>query len=228
MCTMTWWRDEEDYGVFFNRDEQKTRERADPPFLWPGGFLAPRDPGGGGTWIAVNRAGLILALLNRWHEGNPGTRSRGLLIPELAQLESGEKVGDALQLMDFQDYSPFTLVAIDAHSATRWDWTSAELLVEPATAPITSSSFRFEQVRTARRERFDTHIRPSATDDELDHYHQESAHGAYSVRMLRPDAQTWSRSKIHIAPNSIDWEYLEEFQDFKKPAQSWPCQMGRK
>ena len=72
MCTLTWWRGEEgEFEVFFNRDEKKTRSRAELPLKREENgmqFLSPRDPDGGGTWMLVNEHGVVLCLLNRWHE----------------------------------------------------------------------------------------------------------------------------------------------------------------
>ncbi|NIP92410.1 MAG: hypothetical protein GWO24_02620, partial [Akkermansiaceae bacterium] len=75
MCTLTWWRGTAgSYEVFFNRDEKRTRSIADPPRVHERDgvrFLAPLDPDGGGTWMLANDRGLLVCLLNRWHEGSP-------------------------------------------------------------------------------------------------------------------------------------------------------------
>ena len=94
MCTLTWCREGVvgSYEVFFNRDERKTREKAEPPRLHTAGevrFLAPIDPEGGGTWMLVNEKQLLVCLLNRWHEDQEGfepVRSRGQLVMEMAPL----------------------------------------------------------------------------------------------------------------------------------------------
>lgn len=222
---MSWWRRAGDYGVYFNRDEQKTRSRADPPFLWSSGFLAPKDPEGSGTWLSVNPAGLILALLNRWHEGANGTRSRGLLIPELAMTARACDVDEALRSRSLTEYSPFTLVAMDASEIVRWDWTGVELRTTPAEAPITSSSFRFQDVRARREQAYrDLGANPPPSD-ELSSYHQQSRDGAFATRMLRDDAQTWSRSQIMISSAEICWDYFEEFSNFQQPARCWQSRL---
>src|SRR4051794_29606828 len=66
-----------------NRDERLDRP-ADPPGpWWPDrpGVVGGRDRMGGGTWMAVNRAGVVATVLNR--PGSlgpaPGKRSRGVL-----------------------------------------------------------------------------------------------------------------------------------------------------
>ena len=210
---MSWWRTADSYGVFFNRDERKTRQRADPPFQWPGGFLAPLDPESRGTWLAVNRSGLILALLNRWHEGGNGCRSRGHLIPELASCRNTGEVSDKLDSHDVLDYSPFTLLAMDSESILKWDWDSLKLTSETASAPITSSSFRFPEVRARREQVYTDMVGDQPLPSQLADYHAESDADAFSIRMLRDDAQTWSRSRIEVLPEEARWEYLEEFPE---------------
>jgi hypothetical protein len=214
---MSWWRNADSYGVFFNRDELKTRERADPPFLWPSGILAPRDPKSGGTWMAVTRHGTILALLNRWHEVQKGTKSRGQLIPYLADHGDPQKVGQSLRTYPLNDFPPFTLIAMDARSILRWDWDGSNLTSGEAIAPITSSSFRFPEVRARRRALYDGSVSSPAQIAELEAFHQESGAGAFSIRMCREDAQTWSRSRLNVLPKSISWDYLEEFREHLQP-----------
>lgn len=224
---MTWWRQGADYGIYFNRDEQKTRQRAEPPFIWPDGFLAPRDPQGAGTWIAVNPSGLILALLNRWHEGAGGTQSRGLLIPDLARHREVGELSEALPALSLERYSPFTLVAMDTREILRWDWTGSELLQQIASPPITSSSYRFEEVRAERQRVFQELGPERDLPAALAGYHERATGGAHAVRMLRPDAQTWSRSRVTVSPTEIYWDYQEEFSNFEAPAQNWTSQLNR-
>jgi hypothetical protein len=65
-----------------NRDEYRDRPW-DPPRL-DGDVLAPRDRRAGGTWIGVNRAGLLVAVTNRPEERpDPSRPSRGLIALDL-------------------------------------------------------------------------------------------------------------------------------------------------
>ena len=199
MCTMSWWRNGDCYGVRFNRDEKKTRPRAEPPELREKAFLAPRDPTGGGTWISVNRNGAIVALLNRWHENQSGTASRGRLVWELAKCDSVNDLKDILESTDLTSYPAFTLVVIGNSRESRWDWNTVSLEKTPAAAPIVSSSYMTDEVVKYR-----TELYRNTEDHEA--FHNHSAEGAFSPRMLRPDAQTWSRSYIHVIPgrNSLE------------------------
>ncbi len=230
---MTWWRQpngtnesnnqEGTYGVYFNRDEMKTRPRATPPALVEDRFLSPIDPKGGGSWISANKHGVIVALLNHWHLRASGTQSRGKIVWNLAQETCGADVEQKLHAMPVQDYSPFILIAMDSEHIRRWEWDGKELTESAVTNPSCSSSFEYENVRAAREQTFAD--LPSNSLQDLAVFHTEDSNGAYSVRMLRPDAQTWSRSLITINDQEVQWQYYEEFQDFKKVAKLWTSEM---
>jgi hypothetical protein len=72
---------------------------------------------------------------------------------------------------------------------------------------LTSSSFRFEEVSAARRASFSSGLR--GVDF---HASPQEPPSPYSVRMNRPDAQTWSRSRVLIS-DRILWHYLAEQAD---------------
>jgi uncharacterized protein with NRDE domain len=75
-----------DLVVGMNRDEDRLRP-AEPPQLLPGPMpiVAPRDARAGGTWIGVNRAGLVAALSNRRGKTSTTARSRGLLLLDVLE-----------------------------------------------------------------------------------------------------------------------------------------------
>lgn len=232
---MTYWREPtrptEKYGVYFNRDELKTRPRAHPPELREGGFLSPLDPKGGGTWMTVNRHGVIVALLNHWHleENAKGSQSRGKLVWNLSEENDVVAVEKKLLSLKLSDYSPFILMLMDQEDTKRWEWNGKDLTQGSPTNPNCSSSFDYENVRSAREKSYsklESNAPLTALEPiDLEHFHTEAPHSAYSVRMLRPDAQTWSRSIITIDKKNIDWLYHEEFPDLKKPAKVWTSQL---
>jgi hypothetical protein len=104
-----------------NRDERLDRPWDPPAAWWPDrpGVVAGRDRSGGGTWMGVNRHGVVAAVLNR--RGSlgpaPGKRSRGEL-PLLA-LEQGtaEAAADAIAALDGAQWRSFNLVVADATGA---------------------------------------------------------------------------------------------------------------
>ena len=216
---MTWWRDGEDYDVFFNRDELKTRLPASPPNLLDTSsgtkYISPSDPVAGGTWMLVNEHRLTVCLLNRWHETIPereNFESRGLLVSSMADAMSADEVMQRLQEIDRAPYKPFTLVAIDPYELRAKAWNGELLSDENSSPPLTSSSYRFSEVAASRAKVFS-----NLADHELkslSQYQQgESPASAYTVRMNRPDAQTWSRSHLSVRANGIHWEYIEEEPD---------------
>ena len=96
-------------GVFIgaNRDEMVARAWELPAEYWPG-IIGGRDILGGGTWMALNRHGVMAAVLNR--QGSlgpaPGKHSRGAL-PLLALREtSAEAAAERLSQLDAGTYRP--------------------------------------------------------------------------------------------------------------------------
>src|SRR5215470_19139440 len=90
MCTLTFIPTKDGYLAAMNRDELRNRPIACAPQVRTRNgveALYPTEPSGG-TWIATNCYGDLLALLN-WDDKtlsqkmSQKTRSRGLLIPEL-------------------------------------------------------------------------------------------------------------------------------------------------
>ncbi len=104
-----------------NRDERLDRAWDPPGAWWPErpGVIAGRDRSGGGTWMGVNRHGLVAAVLNR--PGSlgpaPGKRSRGDL-PLLALERDGlEAAVAAIAALDAGLWRSFNLVLADRSGA---------------------------------------------------------------------------------------------------------------
>lgn len=127
MCTASWFFTDDGYELFFNRDELRTRLPATPPAqhrLDGIEALLPTDTDAGGTWIAVNRYGVSVALLNRYQDSaDPGSadrrRSRGLLVRDLASERSAEAVLHRVQGLELSIYAPFTLLVLEPGSRNR-------------------------------------------------------------------------------------------------------------
>ena len=104
-----------------NRDEMLARGWDSPAEFWPDlpGVVAGRDRTAGGTWLGINRHGLVAAVLNRHGTLGPaaGKRSRGEL-PLLALGESSPEAAKAKILaLDAGTYRSFNLVLADAKGA---------------------------------------------------------------------------------------------------------------
>jgi len=104
-----------------NRDERLDRAWDPPAAWWPGrpGVVAGRDRTGGGTWMGLNRHGVVAAVLNR--PGSlgpaPGKRSRGELpLIALAQ-PTAQAAARAIGTLDAGAWRSFNLVLADTASA---------------------------------------------------------------------------------------------------------------
>lgn len=235
MCSLSWCHHQNEYEVFFNRDEKKTRGRATPPALSEKNgvrYLSPKDADAGGTWLLANERGVTLALLNYWWNAPSLVQSlsRGRLISDLLAHESSAKnVIKRLLNTSLVGYGNFTLVAFDLDLeegplATRWNGESLSM-IEPE-MPLCSSSFLPDEVISSRQSHFQT--LPDREPDTLWHWHsQEPKPTAYTVRMNRPDAQTWSISRVRVTQGSVHWWYVEEMPELNSPSQEHEIIMYR-
>src|SRR5689334_6872081 len=152
MCTVSWIHDKDGYELLCNRDEKLTRKSAQMPRLSVHNgtrFLAPVDGDFGGTWIATNEFGTSLCLLNGANlsgvEASPPTKfeSRGLLIPQLVDVDSIDAARRRLARADLSVFAAFTLVVLEPRQPTAiFEWNGvAQRLALGEDVPLTSSSF---------------------------------------------------------------------------------------
>lgn len=217
---MTWRRSGAAYDIFFNRDEQRVRAPACAPRRFgtaPRRYLAPIDGQGGGTWLAVNEAGLTVGLLN-YYDGQRAPppcapRSRGLLVLEQMKWARAAEVREGLARTDLRPYPAFLLVAVDPAEGwlARWDGLRLrEAPLAPADRPLSTSSFDTDAVLCERRARYQALVGAGEPDlDRLFQFHRDRSPrgGAYSVWMDRPDAWTVSFSRVQVEPGGIRYHY---------------------
>jgi uncharacterized protein with NRDE domain len=104
-----------------NRDERLDRAWDPPGAWWPDrpGVVAGRDRSGGGTWMGVNEAGVVAAVLNR--PGSlgpaPGKRSRGELPLIALEQNSAEAAAAAIDSLDASSWRSFNMVIADRAGA---------------------------------------------------------------------------------------------------------------
>lgn len=224
MCTVTWLRSRPgEYALCFNRDERRARAPARPPRQQVRGgirFIAPEDPEGGGTWLAVNEQGLAVGVLNFyevdhvWRAHQPV--SRGHLVLAMADAPDVGEVTRRMRHLRAEDYHPFLLLALDPGGTTRlhrWDGRHVDVRdLGEDDLPLTTSSFDTRTVLAHRSALF-RRVRETAhglTLEALERYHdsRDSRGGAYSVLMTRDDAQTVSFSRITVDPRRIEFHYV--------------------
>ena len=229
MCTVSIIRLGDDLlRLACNRDEQHSRPMALPPRITRINArltVMPIDPTGGGTWIAANDAGVVMALLNRnpprarWDEQRRpiarGLLSRGRIIPSLIDCSSvGHAIASASDL-NARQYGPFTLVLVDRD--TRAQVISDGFRTRVTNLPpqdqailFTSSGLGDHLVEAPRLALFEEMLRNggiSAATQDCYHRHHWPNRQHLSVCMRRPDARTVSHAIIELGPDQIDFRY---------------------
>ena len=205
--------------VVCNRDEHTTRAPALPPKLWTAGprrVLMPIDPAGGGTWIAVNDAGLVFVLLNASDGATTtaGVVSRGTIIPALVGCGSVSGAVAQARLIRANRFAPFRLLIIDRFEVV--DCRPVGDRIHHRRSPLrhailrTSSGLGDAVVAGPRRALFRRTV-PAARDartaqDEF-HRHQWPGRESISVNMRRHDAATVSRTVIEVREGSVRMSY---------------------
>jgi len=228
MCTLTWRTEGTRYEVHFNRDERRTRPVARPPQLamlrgMP--YLAPVDPEGGGTWLAVNACGLTVALLNDYGSPRPARdpgafRSRGQLVLELVDCLDADELEQQLVSRDLTEFQPFSMyVFTPAADIRAFAWEGSALrrsIAGDGDRPVSSSSRDQAGAATQRTRLFQRELARAScaggdiTSDLLTRFHRshEPVRGVHSPCMHREDAATVSYSRVAVGPRQVRFDYL--------------------
>jgi hypothetical protein len=210
--------------IAFNRDERPTRPPAIPPAHRTFGrrqAVLPTDPQSGGTWLAVNDAGLFLAVLNGTPETPPAApptpRSRGTIIPALLECDTpADALAELDRTFDYRDFAPLRLVLAGNGLAAdvRWDGQRPMVMTRLlGGTPLlyTSSGLGDHLVEGIRRELFDQFfaIPPdgwAAAQDEF-HRHRWPDRPHLSVNMERPTARTVSHAVVDLTDTAATVAY---------------------
>lgn len=104
-----------------NRDERMDRPWDPPAAWWPDrpGVIAGRDRTGGGTWMGINRHGVVATVLNRPGTLGPaiGKRSRGDLPLIALEHPTATAAAEALTSLDASLWRGFNMVLADRTGA---------------------------------------------------------------------------------------------------------------
>jgi hypothetical protein len=204
-----------------SRDELLARPIALPPAIRQFGerrAVMPIDPKSDGTWVAVNDAGLAVALLNVNRLGGEKLvrrESRGRIVPSLLHCN---RVNDAIQAagrLQPARYPPFRLVIIDGR---QWgEVLSDGQRIDVVTRPFdgtplvfTSSSLGDDLVHLPRRRLFERMVRRTPHRQDEFHLHAWPDRPHLSVNMSRRDARTVSRTVIEVTADAATMGYVAD------------------
>ena len=224
MCTVTFVPSEDEYLVGMNRDELFSRPRALPPKVFVKGAMEmvyPREPSGG-TWIACNNQGNLLALLN-WngslsHNLGEKRRTRGLVIRELAGEPDLPATDSAFRRMNLHGVFPFRLIGVFRSEKIvnewRWDGTVKQLLRLPWARKHWFSSSLSDSLAEKERRRACEAVagEPAAgSNDWIRRLHRSHVPGPgpFSVCVHRQDAATVSYTEVRCGGTQILMDYLD-------------------
>ena len=211
MCTLSWRADARGYELWFSRDERRTRAAAEAPAevrVRGVRALAPRDPEGGGAWLAVNEHGIALALLNRYDAVQPQRvdgplASRGAIVRAYAGARSQDEVEAALRALPLACFAPFDLAVFAPGAPVRrlgWDGCTLES-ERDARGPLASSAVAAREARAWRSRRF------AQLSGEAFHRDHVAARPELATCMHRADAETVSLTRIRVTPERVGLAY---------------------
>jgi hypothetical protein len=207
-----------------NRDELLSRPRALPSKNFGRGateMVYPQELSGG-TWVACNSHGNLLALLNWNGSESPYVgekrKTRGLVIPELAGQLGLAATDSKFRRVNLQGMSPFRLVGFFRSDRIigewHWDGTTKQVLrLSWARKHWFSSSLsdalaEKERGRTCEAAAGD----PAAGSvDWLRRLHRSHvpSPGSFSVCVHRQDAATVSYTEVRCGGTQISMDYLD-------------------
>jgi len=233
MCTVTVIPARDTIRLACNRDELRSRPVALPPRIQqfgPRRALLPVDPTSGGTWVAVNDAGLALSLLNvNGKKGSYATpaapQSRGKIIPALLHADTPLSAAFSALRLDPAQYAPFRLLLVNRRGGVEVhsDGTRIRVWRIGLMSPqlFTSSGLGDQVVAGPRRqlfgEFFDRPGDPFAQQDAF-HRHHWPDHPHLSVCMDRQDARTVSHTVVSLSPDRVTLSYHPDAPD--RPAEA--------
>jgi len=217
MCTLSFLPTQSGFQIAMNRDEKRVRIAALPPERFTLGdrhVIFPREPAGG-TWLAVNDAGLCLALIN-WHrikkEPLGKIVSRGQVIPRLIGAAGSVQLERELRAIPLQNVRPFRLIAVvsSEHALLEFGWNLRALRVSKQpwqTHHWFSSGFDERQAEIMRHVVCNRAQPRTLMDLRTLHRSHLPRRGPFSICMHRPDAKSVSYAEVSVSTRSVVMRY---------------------
>jgi len=216
MCTVSFLPQSQGFFLAMNRDEQKSRPRALPPWRRRAGAHAALYPSekSGGTWIGANDAGLILALIN-WYAKPQRDRSlcvsRGIVIPELLAAGDPRELARRLKTLPLSKLNPFRLIAVStgARNIKEWRWDGKTLSSKRFSWKRRHwfSSGYDEALVNRKREPLVRNIAETPAAIRKLHRAHELERGPFSICMHRDVAETVSYTEIAVTKKKARLRY---------------------
>lgn len=187
MCVLTYLPTPNGYFITSNRDETTVRAAAIPPQVYEVNgeqLYFPKDPQGGGTWIATNGKTTV-CLLNGGYKNHvrklPYRQSRGLVVTDFFNFSSVEEFCNNYL---FEGIEPFTLVIFYENKTDineiRWTGKQADLNYLNSKVPqIWSSATLYSDEIIAERKAWFTEFlkEKEATSESILHFHHFGGKG---------------------------------------------------
>lgn len=225
MCVLTYLPTAKGYVVTSNRDEATAREAAIPPKEYEVNgkkLYFPKDPQGGGTWIATDGS-TTACLLNGGYKNHirklPYRHSRGLVVTDFFKYDSVENFyGEYL----FAGIEPFTLVIFSEEEGSikeiRWTGEKADLNTFDATKPRiwSSATLYSDEIISEREAWFSKFLDEKEINSEsILHFHHFGGKGdeQNDIKMNREGIlKTVAITQFEIKENS----FIINYQDLQK------------
>ena len=221
MCTMTWFLHKQGYELFFNRDEQLSRRRAELPKVQSRDgyqYISPTDTDAGGTWIAVNEFGVSVCLLNHYEFQQISTYkdwiSRGEIVRKFATVSTIANSIILFNTLELSNYRAFRMFVIEPNGTNVlfvWDGHKSRLK-RNVTSPKSSSSVNAKHVKENRKQYFES-LKLDESNNVDDYLRFHASHdpkkSEQSVCMHRDDANTVSLSHIRVDSKSAQFLYMD-------------------
>jgi hypothetical protein len=212
MCTVSFIARKRGYLLAMNRDEKLTRPVALAPEVSRAGghsVLCPSEPNGG-TWIALNDAGVTFALIN-WHSVKTPVRrnpvSRGRVVQRVKTSDVPGAASSVLQRLPLKQMNPFRLIGVfpAQRKIIEWRWNLKKLTSRNRVWQMqqwVSSGFDEAKAQRLRRKLFRRALRQASagTLAWLRRLHRShgTVRGPFSICMHRDDAVTVSYTEVSV------------------------------
>lgn len=224
MCTLTYLPLSKNSSIITsNRDESFLREKALAPAIYiinNTKVAFPKDPLGGGTWIATGENGVTACLLNGAFKPHipspPYKKSRGLILLEIFRFDSPLIFCDNVSLKGIE---PFTLVIVSATSVLELKWTGEKKYIKNYDLLIphlwASEQLYSRQNILKRKKWFDQLIKTKNLDQNIIlNFHENAGEGDIEndLRISRVNTvSTLSITSVIINPVKHEMYYKDLF-----------------